>query len=160
MEILQIVMRPLATCALGQDFRVGPAFALFREAGGVSEENPGPMRRFSKSPFMMDGQGVNARLNIREILPKERSHIRVDLIAFRDRQISTGATSRFPTLLALRGFGQLAQSKTVPNKPRDPRQLASTIGDTCDEAGKWRTHVSHQNLGLRAGIYPIQATGG
>jgi hypothetical protein len=129
------------------------------DGGEVLEENPRPMKQRSKRPVMIDGQRVNARLNIREILPKERSHIRVDLIAFRDRQISTGATSRFPTLLVLRDFGQLAQSKTVPNKPRDPRQLASTIGDTCDEAGKWRTHVSHQNLRLRAGIYPIQATG-
>ena len=94
---------------------------------------------------MIDGQRVNARLDIGEILQKERSHIRVDLIALWDRQISTRATSRFPTLLAPRDFGEPAQSKTVPNKPRDPRQLTSTIGYTCDKAGQWRSHLPNQN---------------
>jgi hypothetical protein len=112
------------------------------DGGEVLEENPRPMKQRSKRPIMIDGQRIDSCLNISEILPKERSHVRVDLIAFRDRQISTGTTSRFPTLLASRDFRELTQSKTVPNKPGDPRQLASTIGDTCDEAGKWRTHMS------------------
>jgi hypothetical protein len=94
---------------------------------------------------MIDGQRVKARLNIGEIPQKERSHIRIDLIALRDRQISTRATSRFPTLFAPRDLGELAQRKTVPNKPRDARQLASTIGDTCDKAGKWSDHASRSN---------------
>jgi hypothetical protein len=94
---------------------------------------------------MIDGKRVNARFHIGEILQKERGHIRVDLIALWDRQISTGATSRFPTLLAPCDFGELAQSKTVPNKPRDARQLASTIGDTCDKAVKWSSHASRSN---------------
>src|SRR5262249_52997924 len=98
------------------------------------------------SPDIIEGQGENHRLNIGEILQKERSHIRVDLIALWDRQISTVATSRFPTLLAPRDFGELAQSKTVPDKPRDPRQLTSTIGDTCDKAGEWSGHASRLKL--------------
>src|SRR5262249_36527649 len=117
MEILQIVMRPLAACALSQDFRLRPAFAAFMDGWEVLEENPRPRRQGSKCPVRIDGGRVNARLNISEILPKERSHIRVYLIAFRDWQISTGATSRFPPLLASRDFGELAQSKTMPNKP-------------------------------------------
>ena len=107
---------------------------------------------------MIDGQRVNARLDIGEILQKERSHIRVDLIALWDRQISTGATSRFATLLAPRDFGEPAQSKTVPNKPRDPRQLTRTIGYTCDKAGYWRSHMPNPNCVCDLEIYTIQVT--
>src|SRR5262245_36502327 len=134
MEILQIVTRPLAAGVLGQDFRLRPALAPFMDGRKVLEEKPRPMKQRSKRPVVIDGKRVDVRLNIGEILPKERSHIRVDLIARRHRQINMGATSRFPTLLAPRDFGELAQSKTVPNKPRDARQLV-TIGDTCDKAG-------------------------
>src|SRR5262249_16779310 len=115
MEILQIVTRPLAAGVLGQDFRLRPALAPLMDGGKVLEANPGAMRQCNKSPVMIDGKRVTPRLNIGEILQKERSHIRVDLIALWDRQISTGAT--FPTLLAPRDFGELAQSKTVPDKP-------------------------------------------
>src|SRR5215475_1652535 len=146
MEILQIVTRPLAAGVLGQDFRLRPALAPLMDGGKVLEEKPRPMKQRSKRSVMIDGQRVNARLNIGEILQKERSHIGVDLIALWDRQISTGATSRFPTLLAPRDFGELAQSKTVPDKPRDPRQLTSTIGDTCDKAGEWCGHASRLKL--------------
>src|SRR5262245_63215654 len=145
MEILQVVTWPLPAGVLGQDFRLRPALAPFMDGGKVLEEKPRPMKQCSKRPVMIDGQRVKPRLNIGEILPKERSHIRVDLIALRHRQISTGATSRFPALLAPCDFRELAQRKTVPNKPRDARQLTCNVSDTCDKAGKWSGHASRSN---------------
>jgi hypothetical protein len=111
------------------------------DGGEVLEEKPRPMKQRSKRPVMIDRKRLNPGFHIVEILQKERSHIRVDLVALRDRQIGAGARPRFPTLLAPRGFGKLAQSKTVPKKPSDAWQLASTIGDTCDKAGKWSIHA-------------------
>jgi hypothetical protein len=54
---------------------------------------------------MIDRHRVNPGFDIGEVLEKKRSHIRVDLIAIRDRQIGTGATPRFLALLAPRGLG-------------------------------------------------------
>ncbi len=90
---------------------------------------------------MIDRKRVNPGFDIGEVLKKKRSHICVDLIAIRDRQIGTGAWPRFLTLLAMRGLGEPAQCKTVPNIPSDARQLASTIGHACDNAGKWTIHT-------------------
>ena len=47
---------------------------------------------------MIDRHRVNPGFDIGEVLEKKRSHIRVDLIAIRDRQIGTGATPRFLAL--------------------------------------------------------------
>ena len=54
---------------------------------------------------MIDRHRVNPGFDIGEVLEKKRSHIRVDLVAIRDRQIGTGATPRFLALLAPRGIG-------------------------------------------------------
>src|SRR5512139_3319738 len=93
---------------------------------------------------MIDRKRVNTGFDIGEVLQEKRSHICVDLIAIRDRQIGTRATPRFLTLLATCGFGEPAQGKTVPNIPSHARQLASTIGNACDKAGKW-SHASTPN---------------
>jgi len=76
---------------------------------------------------MIDRERVNSGFELGEILHEERSHIRVNLIAIRNRQIGTGATSCFPTLLTTLGLGELAQDKTVSNIPNNARELASTI---------------------------------
>ena len=86
---------------------------------------------------MIDRKRVDPGFDIGEVLQKKRSHICVDLIAIRDRQIGTGATPRFLTLLTTRGLGEPTHGKTVPNVPSDARQLASTISYACDKAGKW-----------------------
>ncbi|MGA9196184.1 MAG: hypothetical protein WB037_13920 [Pseudolabrys sp.] len=85
---------------------------------------------------MIDRKRVNPSFDIGEVLQKKRSHICVNLIAIWDGQIGTGTTPRFLTLLATRCLGEPAQGKTVPNIPSDARQLARTIGYTCDKAGK------------------------
>jgi hypothetical protein len=89
---------------------------------------------------MIDRNRINPGLDIGEVLHKKRSHIRVDLVAIWNRQIRTGATPHLLALSTPRGLGELAQGKTVPNIPGDARQLASTIGDACDKAGKWSAH--------------------
>jgi hypothetical protein len=91
---------------------------------------------------MVDGKRVHPRLDVSEVLEKKCSHVGVDLIAIRDRQIGVGTTPRFLAFLASRGLGKPAQGKTVPNIPSDARQLASTIGYACDKAGKWTIHAS------------------
>ena len=90
---------------------------------------------------MVDRKRVNPGFDIGEVLQKKRSHICVDLIAIRDRQIGTGAPPRFLTLLTTRGLGEAAHGKTVPNIPSDPRQLACAISHACDKAGKWSAHA-------------------
>lgn len=70
---------------------------------------------------MIDREWVNSRLDIREVLHKKCSHIAVDLIAIRDRQIGTRAMPRFLTFLAPRGLGELAQGKTVSDVPSNAR---------------------------------------
>jgi hypothetical protein len=57
---------------------------------------------------MIDRKRVNPGFDIGQVLHEKLSHICVDLIAIRDRQISTGATLSFPTLLAPRGLGEPA----------------------------------------------------
>jgi hypothetical protein len=76
----------------------------------------------------LDGKRVNPGFDIGEVLQKKRSHIGVDLIAIRDRQIGPRTTPRFLTFLPTRGLGEPAQGEAVPNIPRNARQLASTIG--------------------------------
>lgn len=95
---------------------------------------------------MIDRTRINPSLNIGEVLHKERSHIRVDLVAIWNRQIRTGAPPHLLALSTLRGLRELAQGKTVPDIPGDARQLASTIGDACDKAGKWSIHASRPEL--------------
>ena len=95
---------------------------------------------------MIDRQRVKPGLDIGEVLQEKRSHIGVDLIAIRDRQIGTGATLRFLPLLAPRGLGKPAQGKTVSDVPGDTWQLASTIGNARDKVGKWAIHVSRPSL--------------
>ena len=90
---------------------------------------------------MVDRKRVNPGFDIGEVLQKKRSHICVDLIAIRDRQIGTGAPPRFLTLLTTRGLGEAAHGKTMPNIPSDPRQLASAISHARDKAGKWSAHA-------------------
>jgi len=140
MKILQIIARPLSACSLCQDFRFGATLPASMNVREVFEEKPRAVKERSPGPVRIDRKRVNPGFDIGEVLQKKRSHIRVDLIAFRDRQIGTGATPHFLTLLATRGFGEPAQGKTVPNIPSDARQLASAIGYTCDEAGKWTIH--------------------
>ena len=74
---------------------------------------------------MIDRKRVNPSFHIGEILQKERSHIRVDLIALRTGKSGTGAMPRSTSGGA--ASESWRQSKTVPNKPSDARQLASTI---------------------------------
>ena len=95
---------------------------------------------------MIGRKRVDPGFDIGEVLHKKRSHIRVDLIAIRDRQIGTGATPRFLTFLAPRGLGELAQGKTVPNVPCDARQLAGAVSYACEKAGKWTVHASRPML--------------
>ncbi|MGB8586283.1 MAG: hypothetical protein WCD87_11585, partial [Pseudolabrys sp.] len=74
-----------------------------------------------QGPVMIDREWVNSRLDIREVLHKKCSHIAVDLIAIRDRQMGTRAMPRFRTFLAPRGLGELAQGKTVSDVPSNAR---------------------------------------
>ncbi|MGA8626196.1 MAG: hypothetical protein WB686_15880, partial [Pseudolabrys sp.] len=94
------------------------------------------MKERRQRPIMVDRQRVKPGFDIGEVLQEKRSHIGVDLIAIRDRQIGTGATPRFLTLLAPRGLGEPAQGETVPDVPGDARQLASTISNARDKVGK------------------------
>ena len=48
---------------------------------------------------MIGRKRVDPGFDIGEVLHKKLSHVRVDLIAIRDRQIGTGATPRFLDLL-------------------------------------------------------------
>ena len=91
---------------------------------------------------MVDRKRVNPGFDIGEVLQKKRSHICVDLIAIRDRQIGTRATPRFLTFLTPRGLGELTHGKTMPNVPCDARQLAGAVSYTCKKAGKWSAHAS------------------
>jgi hypothetical protein len=50
----------------------------------------------------LDGKRVNPGFDIGEVLQKKRSHIGVDLIAIRDRQIGPRTTPRFLTFLPAR----------------------------------------------------------
>lgn len=90
---------------------------------------------------MIGRKRVDPRFDIGEVLHKKLSHIRVDLIAIRNRQIGTRATPRFLTFFAPRGLGQLAQDKAVSNVPSDAWQLASAISHTRDKPGKWSAHA-------------------
>jgi hypothetical protein len=100
---------------------------------------------------MVDRKRVNPGFDIGEVLQEKRTHICVDLVAIRDRQIGTGATPRFLTFLATRGFGELAHDKTVPNVPTDARQLASTISYAYDKAGNGSVHVGMKGSSLFVG---------
>ena len=112
---------------------------------------------------MIDRERVDPGFDIGEVLHKKLSHIRVDLIAIRDRQISTGATPRFLLFLASRGLGELPQGKTVSNVPSNAWQLASAISYACKKAGKWTIHASRPSsiaqyiLGLCRALFRVFA---
>jgi hypothetical protein len=91
---------------------------------------------------MIERERINPGLDIGEVLQKKRSHIRVYPVAIRDWQVGAGATPHFMALLATRGLGELAQSKTVPNIPSYAWKLASAISRKGYKAGKWRGHAS------------------
>src|SRR5262249_45658742 len=144
MEILQVVARPPSAGFLRQDFLTCAALAALMNGGEVVEEKAGSVKQRNQRTVMVGGKRVNARFDIREVLPKKRGHVCVDLIAIRDRQIGTGATSRILAFLAPRGLGEPAQGKTMPDIPGDARQLTGTVSHAGDKAGKRCSHASAQ----------------
>jgi hypothetical protein len=145
MKILQIIARSLSACFGCQDFCSGATLAASVNFGEILEEKPRAVKQRSPRPIMVDRQRVNPGFDIGEVLQKKLSHICVDFIAIRDRQIGARATPRFLTLLPTRGLGETAHGKTVPNIPSDARQLASTISYARYKAGKWSIHASRPN---------------
>jgi hypothetical protein len=146
MKILQIIARSFSARFLSQDLRFSVTLPASVNIGEVLEEKPRPVKERRQRPIMIERQRVKPGLDIGEILQEKRSHIGVDLIAIRDRQIGTGTALRFLPLLAPRGLGKPAQGKTVPNVPGDARQLASTIGNAPDKIRKWAIHTSPPSL--------------
>ena len=67
---------------------------------------------------MIDRKRVNPGFDIGEVLQKKRSHISVDLIAIRDRQIGTGATLRFFTSWRRVASERRRTARPCPNTKR------------------------------------------
>jgi hypothetical protein len=128
MEILQIVARPLSARFVGQDFRFSALFPTSMNFGEVLKEKPSAVKQRNQGSIMIDRKRINPGFDVGEVLQKKGSHIGVDLISIRDRQIGARTTPRFLTFLPTRGLSEPAQGETVPNIPSDPWQLASTIG--------------------------------
>ena len=142
MEVLQIVVGPLAPRLIGEDFVVDTALAAPMDVGEVREEQPRAADRSQPRSVMVRGKRVDAGLHVGEVLQKQRGHVRVDAIAVRHRRAGTGAPRRFATLAPRGGFRKSTQGETMSDIPGDPRQLGGAVGDAREKAGQRSSHWS------------------
>jgi hypothetical protein len=99
----------------------------------ILEEKSRAMKKREQRTVMISGQGVNAGLDIGEILQKQSRHFGVDSAAVRHWPIDRAGRSRLCTVAAPRSLRKSAHHKSVPNIPSNARQLGHAIGHSGDK---------------------------
>jgi hypothetical protein len=73
--------------------------------GEILEENSGAMKECHQRSLMIGGKRVKAGLDVGEILPEKRGHVRVEACPIRHGQIGVGVRVRVPTVSSLGCLG-------------------------------------------------------
>ena len=84
---------------------------------------------------MVHRHGINAGLDIGEVLLEQRGHVCVEARAVRHRRISMSPRLNIFALALTHRLGKPPQDQAVADIPGHPRQLASSIREPCGDAG-------------------------
>ena len=142
MEILQIIVRPLAARFVVEDFVMRAALAALMDVGKIREEQPRAAHELEQRAVMIGGKRIDPGFDIGEVLHEQCGHVGIEAVAIRHRRVGLGAAPRRYGIAAPRGFGQPPHRDAVADIPGNTRQLADAVCRAGNKSGERRTHVS------------------
>jgi hypothetical protein len=141
-EVLKIVVWSLANGFLVQDLPMLATLTTAVYFGEIREEEARAVKQRRQRAVMIEGQWINSRFDIGEVLPEQGGHIRVKALPVwhwesRTRGL-TGASARC--------LGKLPHGYIVSDVPGYPWELARAISQANGEAGKRIDHAGAERV--------------
>src|SRR5262249_28118383 len=87
MEILQVIAGPFVSSGLAPNLIVMPALATAMDSRKILEEQPRATQQCRRRSVVIGREGIDAGLDIGEILSQQGGHVRVKPAAFGPRRI-------------------------------------------------------------------------
>src|SRR6266849_4387079 len=141
-EILEIIIGPLALCLRTQDFTILTDLAATMDFRQILEKEARAVQQDRQCAVMIFREGIYASFDVGQVLPEQTGHMRVELPAIGYRCVRMGPRPRAPRSASMRFLGELPHDHSVADVPRNARDLRQAISESRRERVRGICHAA------------------